>query len=86
MGQLSGAQDQPRAEWERRQLGFTQGWEGTETICAGSSLSEQRLLEAGSGQRVWGSCSVRGKKAKVSDYLNWIKFCLAGFEEILFAL
>ena len=29
---------------------------------------------------------VRGKKAKVSDYLNWIKFCLAGFEEILFAL
>ena len=64
MGQLSGAQDQPRAEWEHRQLGFTQGWEGTETICASSSLSEQWLLEAGSGQRVWGSCSVRGNKAK----------------------
>jgi hypothetical protein len=26
------------------------------------------------------------KKAKASDYLNWIKFCLAAFKEILLAL
>lgn len=59
-----GLSTSPRAERDHRPLGFTQGWEGTETTCAQSSLTEQGLSEAGSGQRVWGACSVRGEKAK----------------------